>query len=141
MRPGELERGEAFTIVGVISQVALSVCALLAFTFSGMLALVINRGLPPSVIELVFALFNGLGNLLNGFSATYLIAFSVAGARSKVLAPWMIWIGYLAALVSALAIPAAVIQTTQFYYWAGVLSGPAFFVWMLVVAFRLYKRA
>lgn len=139
VRDAERERGEAWSIVGLLGATLTSATYAVAGSVTIALARHANETNigQDAVVVALFSVQDIVYQLGGVFLAMYLLGFSLAGQRSRAMPGWLCAIGYVsagAALVGTLAVFGVPLTNLAFY-----LASLGLLVWTLVGGIRLAR--
>lgn len=140
LRETERERGEAWSVVGLLGATATGA----SYTVAAALTLTLARHAnetnlgQDAMVVAIFGVQDAIYQLGSAFLAMYLVGFSLTGQRSHAMPLWLCGVGYLSgglALVGSLG-AIGTISLTNFAFYAASLG---FLVWTLVGGIRLAR--
>jgi cbb3-type cytochrome oxidase subunit 3 len=142
LRDAERERGEAWSVVGLLGATATAA----SYTVAAGLTLTLARHANETNIgqdALVVALFgvqDAVYQFGSAFLAMYLVGFSLAGQRGHAMPGWLSGLGYISAGLALLGTLGALgfigLATLAFY-----VGSVGFLVWTLLGAIRLARAS
>ena len=137
-RSRERERGDFWSIVGILGAVMTAGLAVASTAVHVTLALRIGQ-LGPQFIRVLFDVQSAVGAGIGVGIAAFLVGLGTAARRSSSIPGWLAWFGYAIAVVGLIAVGGAASTATAFAA-LGFVTFLGFLVWVLVAAAKMFAE-